>query len=258
MEEKTILIGDLTVNYKIAGEGPAILILHGWGGSSNSWVGVGEILAREKFKVIIPDLPGFGKSKTPPMPWSVTEYAKWTIEFVNLQDLKEFFLLAHSFGGRVAIKLATQYSKKIKKLIFCAAAGIKPKPEIETKIIFWLTKIGNLIFTPKPLKRLKDAARNLFYIFLRHKDYVKADGTMRETIKKVLEEDLLPELSKIETKTLIVWGEKDKIVPLKYAYIFKEKIKDSELKIIPKIGHTPNLEATEKLAQLIINFLKGN
>ncbi len=258
MEEKKIFINGLKINYKIAGQNSPILILHGWGGSSDSWVEVGKILAKEKFKVIIPDLPGFGKSETPPRPWSITDYAKWTIDFVSSQNLKEISLLGHSFGGRIAIKLTTQYSEMIKKLILCSAAGIKLEPEFETKIIFWLAKIGNAIFAPKPLKRLKDFARNFFYIFLRHKDYVKADGTMRETIKKVLEEDLLPDLPKIKAKTLIIWGEKDKIVPIKYAYIFKEKIKDSKLEVIPKVGHAPNLEVSVKLAQVIINFLKTN
>lgn len=258
MEEKNIFTNGLKINYKITGQGPPILILHGWGGSSGSWVEVAEILAKEKFKIIIPDLPGFGKSKTPPKPWNIADYAEWVIDFANSQDWKEFFTLGHSFGGRIAIKLATQYPQRVKKLILCCSAGIKPKPDAETKIIFWLTKIGNAIFTPKPLKRFKDTARNLFYIFLRHKDYVKADRTMRETIKKVLEEDLLSDLPKIKTKTLIIWGEKDKMVPLKYAYIFKEKIENSKLEIIPKVGHTPNLERPERLTQTILNFLEIN
>ena len=110
--------------------------------------------------------------------------------------------------------------------------------------------------TLKILKRFKDSARNLFYIFLRHKDYIKANGTMRETIKKVLDEDLLPELSKIQTKTLIIWGDKDRMVPVKYAYIFKEKIENAKLEILPKIGHSPHLEAPENFSEIIINFLE--
>jgi pimeloyl-ACP methyl ester carboxylesterase len=55
---------------------------------------------------------------------------------------------------------------------------------------------------------------------------------------------------------LVVWGEKDKIVPVKYAHIFKEKIKDCRLEILPEIGHSPHLEVPEKLAQIIVSFLK--
>lgn len=258
VKEEKIIINNLKINFKIAGEGEPLLILHGWGGSSDSWIKVQELLAKEGYKVISPDFPGFGKSKTPFQTWSVGDYARWTNDFADFLNLKRFFVLAHSFGGRVAIKLAIQSPEKIKSLILCSSAGIKPKPRPHQRI-FWLgVKIGNALFSQKPLTRFKDGARNLFYIFLRHKDYVKADGTMKETIKKVLEEDLLPDLPKIKIKTLIVWGEKDKMVPVRYAHIFKEEIENSELKILPKIGHNPHLEVPEKLSEIILNFIQEN
>lgn len=256
MEEKTILINNLKVNYKIAGGGPAVLVLHGWNGSSGSWINVSKILSEEGFKVICPDFPGFGKSKTPLKPWNVSDYTNWLLDFINFLNLEKFFIVAHSFGGRVAIKFTIQCSEKVKSLILCDSAGIKPKMELKTKIIFWSAKIGNAVFTSKPLVRFKDGIQNLFYLFLRHKDYVKAEGTMKETIKLVIQEDLLPLLSQIKTKTLIIWGGKDKLVPVKYAHIFKKNIENSELKILPKLGHSPNLEAPEKLSKVILSFLK--
>jgi len=256
MPEEKILINGLKINYKIAGQGPAILILHGWGGSSDSWIQVQEILAREGFKVICPDFPGFGKSKTPFEPWGVKEYGNFVLNLTKILELQNFFLLGHSFGGRVAIKFSVLYPEKIKSLILCDSAGIKQKWGIGEKLIFQISKIGNAIFTPTPLRRFKDKAKNLFYIFLRHRDYAKADGTMRETIKKVLTEDLLKDLPQIKIRTLIIWGESDKLVPVKYAHIFKEKIENSELKILPKIGHSPHLEVPEKLAKIIIQFLR--
>lgn len=255
IEEKEILINDLKVNYKIAGSGPAVLILHGWGGSSGSWIKVMEILTKQGFKVICPDFPGFGKSRTPLKPWTIGDYVKWMVDFADSQNLDKFFILSHSFGGRVAMSFAANYPERLKGLILCASGGIKPKPELKTKIIFRVAKIGNAIFSPRHLIRFKDGARNIFYLFLRSKDYVKANGTMKETIKHILDEDLLPELSKIKTKTLIVWGEADKMVPLKYAHIFKEKIENSKLEILPKIGHSPHLEAPEKLSEIVVKFI---
>jgi len=256
MEERNISIGNLNINYKIAGEGPAILVLHGWGGSSDSWIRVQKLLEMAGFKVVIPDFPGFGKSVTPPVPWGIKEYTDFVVKFSENLNLQSFFLLGHSFGGRIAIKLAADYSEKIKSLILCDSAGIKPKPSIKTRIIFEISRIGNAIFSPKHLIRFRDWARNMFYISLRNKDYIKAKGVMRETIIKVLEEDLLPDLGKIKTKTLIVWGSVDKMVPLKYTSVFKEKIEGARIEIMPKIGHSPHLEAPEKLAEIIIKFLK--
>lgn len=254
--EKTILINNLEANYKIAGSGPAVLILHGWGGSSSSWVNVQKKIAAKGYKVICPDFPGFGKSKTPLKPWGVDDYVQWVIDFTDSQNIEEFFLVAHSFGGKMAIKFAIKHPQKIKGLIFCGATGIKPKLNFLQKATVLMSKIGNAVFSLKPLIRLKNRARNIFYIFLRHKDYVKAKGTMRETMKKVLQEDLLESLPKIKTKTLIIWGKKDRMVPEKFAHIFQKEIQASELKIFPKAGHSPHLEIPEKLSETILNFLQ--
>jgi len=256
MQEKQILIDNLKINYKIAGQGPAILILHGWGGSSDSWVEVQQILAEKGYKVLAPDFSGFGKSVTPPEPWGIKEYVEVVLKFAEKLGLDKFILLGHSFGGRIAIRFTHEYPEKVEKLILCDSAGIKPKTGLKTLIIFWMARIGNAIFSPKHLIRIRDTARNLFYVFLRNKDYVKANGTMKETIKNVLKEDLLPEISQIRTKTLIVWGGADRMVPLKYAHIFKEKIKGSRLEVFPKIGHSPHLEEPEKLAVKILSFIQ--
>ena len=256
MHEEKILIDGLKINYKIAGQGPAILILHGWGGSSDSWISVQEILAKEGFKIIVPDFPGFGKSETPFEPWGVREYSNFVLNLTKILELQKFFLLGHSFGGRVAIKFSVLYPEKIKSLILCNSAGIKQKWGFREKFIFRLSKLGNAIFTFPPLKRFKNKFRNLFYIFLRHKDYAKVEGTMRKIFKKVLTEDLLKDLPRIKTRTLIIWGEFDKLVPVKYAHTFKEKIENSKLEILLKIGHSPHLEVPEKLAKIIIQFLR--
>jgi len=262
-EEKKFLIKGLEANYKIRGAGRPILILHGWGGSSDSWISVQKFLAEQRFKVIVPDFPGFGKSKTPKKPWKVDDYVEWLKNFIieikkyNGGFAEPFFLFGHSFGGRIAIKFAVKYPEKIKSLILCASAGIKPEQTLKQKIFFILGRLGDYLFSQKPLIRFKDGARNIFYQIIRQRDYLKANGTMKETIKKILEEDLLDFLPKIKTKTLVLWGKLDKMVSLKYAYIMEEKIPNSQLIILPGIGHSPQLDVPEKLAKTIVQFLRS-
>lgn len=256
MEEKTVFINSLKANFKMAGEGPAILILHGWGGSSSSWVKVQGILSAKGYRVICPDFPGFGKSNIPKEPWTITDYVNWVFDFAKSQRMDKFFLLGHSFGGRIAIKFAVTFPEKIKSLILCNSSGIKKDPDFKTEIIFLFSRIGNMLFSAKILARFKDGARNFFYIFLRRKDYVKAKGMMKEIIKKVLEEDLFPYLNKIEAATLIIWGKEDKLVSVKDASIFNKEIKNSQLEILPEAGHSPHLESPGKLTDIIVNFLK--
>ena len=144
MSEKQILINNLEAHFKIAGQGPAVLVLHGWGASSDSWIKFQKALKDKK--IIIPDLPGFGKSKTPLTPWSVDDYVSWLENFINLENIRDFVLLGHSFGGRVSIRFAAKHPEKINSLILCSSAGIKTKPDLKTKIIHYGAKIGNAFF----------------------------------------------------------------------------------------------------------------
>lgn len=255
-EEKRILIKGLEANYKIAGQGQPFFILHGWGSSSDSWILIQKFLAKAGFQVIVPDLPGFGKSLIPKEAWQVNNYVQWLKNFIEkIKTKKPIFVLAHSFGGRVAIKFAAKYPQKIEALILCSSAGIKSKRDFKGKIFFALSRIGEHLFSQKSLRKFKDGARNIFYQIIRQRDYLQAKGPMRETVKKVLAEDLIDYLSQIKNKTLIVWGENDKMVPIKFAYVMEEKIPNSKLIILPKIGHSPHLEAPEKLAKEILQFI---
>jgi pimeloyl-ACP methyl ester carboxylesterase len=262
VEEKKIVIKGLKTNYKIAGKGLPFLILHGWGSSSDSWVSVQKQISEQGFEVIVPDFPGFGKSPTPKEPWNVDSYVNWLNDFIieinkSGSDFTEpFFLLGHSFGGRIAIKFAVKYSEKIQSLILCSSAGIKPEVGLQQEIFYYLARIGDYLFSQKPFRRFKNTARNIFYKAIRRKDYLMANGVMKETIKNILEEDLLDYLSKVKTQTLILWGKLDKMAPVKYAYIMKEKIPNSKLIILPKVGHSPQLDIPEKLSQTLIQFLK--
>ena len=256
MKEEKVLIKGVESNFKIAGEGKPLLILHGWGvGSSNSWRNVQRILSALGYTVVVPDFPGFGKSGKPGKAWSISDYVEWLNSFVNSLKLRKFSVIAHSFGARVAVKFINRYPGKVDKLILCSPAGIKPKASLETKMVFLVTKIGNIILKTKHLEKPKKGLRRLFYVFLPHKDYTKAQGVMKETIKKVLAEDLTGYLSKIDKKTLIVWGKRDKIVPLRHIRIFDDKIKGSQLVVLAGAGHSPHLKCPEKLLEKIIKFL---
>jgi pimeloyl-ACP methyl ester carboxylesterase len=256
MIEKQISINGLNVNYKIAGEGFAFLILHGWGGSSDSWIEVQKILSAKDYKVINIDLPGFGKTPSPIIPWEIKDYNDFLLKFIDNLGLKQIILLGHSFGGRISIRFASLYPGRLKYLILCASAGVKLPYTFFQLIIYNFAKFGNFLLSPRFLRRFKDWIRNNFYMIIRQRDYRKVSRSMKETFKKIVADDLTADLSKIKTKTLILWGEKDKSVPIKAAYIIKEKVSDSTLEIIPMASHTPHLEFPEKLSEIILKYLE--
>lgn len=253
IEERSIKIDGLNVNYKIAGRGQPILILHGWGGSSESWTKVQELLSK-KYLVIAPDLPGFGKTPSPPVGWSLERYVEFIEKFSQELDLGRITLLGHSLGGRIAIVYAVKYPQELERLILCGAAGIRHM-RLRHKIFLIIAKVANLIGSLPFIRRYRQRVRRLFYRAIQRTDYLEAEGVMKEIFLSVLSRNLRPMLSSITTSTLILWGEEDDYVPLKDAYIMKEEIADASLVTFPGIGHTPHKKIPEKLVREIETFL---
>ena len=256
MIEEQALISGVKTNYKIKGQGIPLLILHGWGGSSSSWIGVQDILCKKGFRIVSPDFPGFGQSAVPKTAWNLDDYVKWLSEFVKYMELEKFCLLGHSFGGRVAVKFAVANPEKIEKLILCDAAGIKISPSLKTVTLKLAAEMGNFVLDRRYLRIVRDFLRNILYFFIKQKDYVKAEGLMRETMKLILEENLLPLLPKISSKTLIIWGQDDKLVLVGVSYKFRDNIRGSVLEIFPNVGHSPHMEIPDKLSESVFNFVK--
>ena len=115
------------MNYITLGkrQNPAVVLLNGWGGSINSFLGVGKVLAGFGFFVVIVDFMGFGESKEPKEPKSIYSYASDVENLIKDLGLKDVSVVGHSFGGRVGVVLASKC--KIKKLVLVDSAGIKPR-----------------------------------------------------------------------------------------------------------------------------------
>ena len=239
---------DLKINYKALGEGKPLLILHGWGSRNDNWQKVGETLARNGIKIIIPDLPGFGQSDKPQTTWNLDDYCDFVEEFVKALNLEKFYLLGHSFGGALAVKCSLKFPEKIDKLFLASASCIRRR-NLKKKLLYILSKVFK-VFSFIPF------LRKAFYKFVVGKsDYLSIQGVMRDIYLKVIGEDLSEALPQVEVPTIIIWGEKDNITPLNDAKIINKKIKDSKLEIIPNVGHDLNLKTAEKLAEAIVRFL---
>ena len=231
-----------------------IVILHGWGSSAEKWLHIKQALQSKGLNALVPDLPGFGKSVLPQTAWQVSDYVNWLKNFCDKQNISQFFLFGHSFGGRIAIKFAAQYPKKLKGLILCASAGIKPKRNF---FALAAAKIGKAIFSLPLLNKAYLFLRKVFYVkILRKTDYFNVQGIMKEIFQNVINEDLIPYLSKIKTTTLILWGKQDKLTPVKDAYLMHQQIKGSHLEVFDGVGHSLRRENPELLVKKITEFVK--
>ena len=235
-----------------------LLILHGWGSCAKNWGRVKELLENQGCKVYVPDLPGFGENPPPQKPWSIDDYVDWLKQYIdNLSQIsgaifEPFFLLGHSFGGAIAVKFSIKYPKKIQKLFLVDSIAIRRKT-FKKEII---KKISNILKKFSFLPFYQFLRKTFYKLIVRKSDYLATQGIMRETYLMVINKDLSGYLSDISVPTVIIWGEKDELTPLKDAYLIKEKISNSTLEILPRINHNPHSEAPEILVEKILNFIK--
>ncbi len=236
-----------------------ILILHGWGIGSKTWVQVKRKLEEGGHKVFVPDLPGFGKCPAPEKPWSIDDYVSWVRNYCEKNNLLQFFLVGHSFGGGLAVKFSSAFPEKVKKLVL-VAPKIRRQRNYRYYLGMVLAKLGAVIFFIPPFCLLKPLARKVLYKGIGTQDYYRLETqkavTMKETFKKVVSEELVSYLPKIKVPTLIIWGTSDDLTPLEDAYLIHEAIKGSRLEVIKNGEHALNLQKPGTLVEKIVDFIK--
>jgi pimeloyl-ACP methyl ester carboxylesterase len=234
----------------------SLIILHGWGASAKSYEKIKPLLEQKGISVFVFDLPGFGGEPAPDSAWSIDDYADWVAKKLQESGKDKFILFGHSFGGRIAIKLAARQPIGMQKLILCDAAGVTPRPKIKINFFALLSKTGKIIFSLPLLKYFQPIVRKIEYFLAGSRDYYYLQNPiMKGVFKKVIEEDLTKFLSRIKVPTLIVWGGKDRMTPVSDARLMHDKIGGSKLRILDEVGHSPHLECPEKLADVINNFI---
>jgi pimeloyl-ACP methyl ester carboxylesterase len=250
-----------------------ILILHGWGSCAENWSQVRIFLENQGYKVLIPDLPGFGENKVftshtsldasrltrvfgeNPLPlqaWNIDNYVEWVENYCEENNLSQIFLLGHSFGGAVATKFVLKKPEIIEKLFLVAASGIRKKSFKKTLIKKTANFFKKFEFLP-----FFNFFRKVFYKFIIKSDYLNAQkgSVIRETYLRVIKQNISDDFSKISVPTVLIWGKNDDITPLKHAYFIKEQISGAKLEILPNIKHNPHRENPELLVKKIIAFL---
>lgn len=247
MKNLHLIVDDLDTAYTDRGSGPLLLFLHGWGADASSFNTLMEQFST--CRCISLSFPGFGRSERPRTPWGVFEYAEFIRDFLAKLNIKPDIIIAHSFGGRVAVKGIGAGILNPKKLVLVASAGVAQKSARTylvgkvARVVKTITAIPPLSFLQKHLKRLAGS-----------RDYTNA-GAMRETFVKVVNENLEKDAGKITTPTLLVWGEKDAETPLAEAHTLRERIRGSRLEIIPNTGHFVFQEQPSVVAEKIKSFI---
>lgn len=226
-----------------------LIFLHGWGNSSKTFKNQVEFL-KDKYHIYLIDLPGFGKSNEQLNPYNLDDYVNLITCFVKEKEINNPILIGHSFGGRVIIKYLQKYN--VEKIILIASAGIKNKKSMKKRIKIIIYKLK------KKWYQITKNYVNYNYLIKTSgsTDYQNSTKILKETMVKILNEDLTKSLKNINAKTLLIWGKKDQETKIEHAYLFKKLIKNSTLTIFENAGHFVHQEEKDNVNEIIKNFIE--
>lgn len=261
-QSQFIDIDGMNVHYRDEGQGPTLILLHGVNSSLHTWEGWVEYLKKD-FRIISLDLPGYGLTGPHPQHrYTMEDTAQFLDKFTNAIGVSHFHLAGNSRGGNVAWTFAVLYPEKVDRLVLLDSAGL-PRDEPRTLLLAiqtmpvvkdviqnitpkWVTSLGvSQVYGNDDL--ISEEKRILYH------DLVLREGN-REAGSKALEqlypeERLITKLKTLPHKTLIMWGDQDTWIPLKYGDRLEALIPDSTKIVYPGVGHIPMEEIPEQSAK---------
>lgn len=265
--------------YTEKGSGKKTLIfVHGLGSYLPVWKKNIDLLS-EKYNCVAVDLPGYGLSeKSDKFPYSMTFFAQVLAEFIKEKNYKNIYVIGHSMGGQISIRLALLHSNLLDGLILLAPAGLETFTEQESQMMQSFTKPEQIMATSE--SQIEKNLKNNFYQFPDDAQFMIVDrkNMMKEeeafsayctavsqAIMGMLNEPIADNLSQIELPTLLLFGEEDALIPNKLLHPtlsraemveeFLEILPNAEFKSIPEAGHLLQFEQSEKVNAAIIEFL---
>jgi pimeloyl-ACP methyl ester carboxylesterase len=250
-DARFLTVRGIRVRYVVVGQGKPLLLLHGWGTSLDTFSAMADDLGRF-FRVTAFDFPGHGGSDMPPTTWAVDDFVGLTLDVMADLGVERPSILGHSFGGRVAIKLAASHPEAVDRLVLVDAAGVPPPRTVGRVLKRAASRFGNAV--GRWFGRPGQAIRHAIVRRIASTDYLNA-GPLLPTFLAVVKEDLRPALSRIKAPTLLVWGESDDDTPLSAGRAMEGLIPGARLLVLKNAGHFSYLEQYGRFRLALIPFL---
>jgi pimeloyl-ACP methyl ester carboxylesterase len=239
------------------GDGRPLLLLHGWGVSSELFTPILDALQQGR-RLIVPDLPGFGATPEPDTPWSVHDYAAWCIALLDRLGIERCDLIGHSNGGRIGIVIAATYPGRIDRMVLAGSAGIRPRRTLGSVARVRSYKALRMVERSGVLPRaVRDAARRRADL-RGSADYRAVTGVMRGTLVRIVNEDLRAVLPNLHLPVLLIWGDKDTETPIGDGQLMERLIPDAGLVVFEGTGHYAYLEQAARFCTIVEVFLRDD
>jgi pimeloyl-ACP methyl ester carboxylesterase len=237
------------------GTGRPLLLLHGWGVSSELFAPILTGLEAGR-RLIVPDLPGFGATPPPDAPWSVHEYAAWCVALLDRLGIERCDLIGHSNGGRIGIVLAAEHPQRVGRMVLAGSAGIRPNHTLRdvarVRTYKALRVVERSPLVPGAIRRAARGRADQ----RGSADYRAVSGTMRGTLVRIVNEDLRALLPSLRMPVLLIWGEQDTETPIDDGRLMERLIPDAGLVVFEGAGHFAYLEQPDRFCRIVDVFLR--
>lgn len=239
-ETRTARVGATEVRYRVGGAGEPLVLLHGLAGSTAWWKRNVEDLSRH-YMVYLVDWPGFGVMRRYRRHFSVAGAAEWLSGLLDALELNKASLVGHSMGGLIAAIFAARWPDRLSKLVLVAPAIGLSRRTIAT---FFL-----------PLAREALSVHPRFAPTLTRDTARAGPFTLQRVARELLAMNVEGELAWITTPCLLVWGERDLLVPVAFAHQLQGKIRNSRLCLLPQAGHLVMYQRAAQFNKAVLAFL---
>jgi pimeloyl-ACP methyl ester carboxylesterase len=261
------------VDYRVAGQGPPVVLIHGMVNSSRHWEQVALRLA-DRYTVIAPDLIGHGDSATPRGDYSLGAHAAVIRDVLSAIGVERATIVGHSLGGGVAMQFFWQFPQRTERLVLVSSGGLgqEVSPLLRTVSLPGASKALSVLAHRRALDALWAAGGRLkkqgVYVravvrALRPLERPGAREAFLQTLRAVIDRhgqrvSARDRLYLLETMpTLVVWGGRDRTIPVEHGRATHEAVSHSRFEIIERAAHFPHLEDPGALAEILADFIES-
>jgi len=262
MPQKLTYVNGYAIRYLDDGpsDGKTLVLLHGIGASAERWSRVIPTLSKY-FRVITPDIVGFGYSDKPTVEYTMDFFLDFFNGFLDKLDVTKASVIGSSFGGHLATEFAIRSNRRIDRLVLASPAGMMrtSTPTLDGYIMAALYPTVENAF--KAFKEMAhDPSAVTVEIVMDFVNRMRLPNAKYAFMSTLLGMRYAPKLqgrlAKIISPTLLLWGDGDKMIPVQYSKEYSE-IPDSEIVVIKNCGHTPYVEKPMTFNKLVLKFLVG-
>jgi pimeloyl-ACP methyl ester carboxylesterase len=262
LDEKFVTIDGNKIRYLESGKGDEnIVLIHGLGASAERWEFVIPELSKS-YRVIVPDLIGFGHSDKPLVDYTTELFTDFLSSFFKKLKIKKTNIIGSSLGGQIIADYTSKNQDIVEKIVLISPSGIMKHstPALDAYVMAALypdsegaKNAFQMMAGPS-----QQVNQRIIEDFVERMKLPNAKMAFMSTLLGLKSAEVITKtLMKITIPTLIIWGENDPVIPIKYADEFVSSIQDCRFYMMDNCGHTPYVDEPSKFSKLVLDFLRN-